>query len=94
MNGFDSRIRYSEIDSIVTHRIWGYPIFFLFLYIMFEGTFVLGDYPMQGLEWLIIYEACYKYQRKMLRQSRMNLGYVTENRGNSNDCFGKILTIP
>ena len=41
------------IDSIVTHRIWGYPIFFLFLYIMFEGPFVLGDYPMQGIEWLV-----------------------------------------
>lgn len=41
------------IDSIVTHRIWGYPIFFLFLYIMFEGTFALGDYPMQGIEWLV-----------------------------------------
>lgn len=41
------------VDSIVTHRIWGYPIFFLFLYIMFEGTFVLGDYPMQGIEWLV-----------------------------------------
>ena len=41
------------IDSIVTHRIWGYPIFFLFLYIMFEGTFVLGEYPMMGIEWVV-----------------------------------------
>ncbi|WP_288910065.1 ferrous iron transport protein B [uncultured Bacteroides sp.] len=41
------------IDSIVTHRIWGYPIFFLFLYIMFQATFVLGEYPMQGIEWLV-----------------------------------------
>lgn len=41
------------IDSIVTHRLWGFPIFFFFLYIMFEGTFVLGDYPMQGIEWLV-----------------------------------------
>ena len=41
------------IDSIVTHRIWGYPIFFMFLYIMFEGTFVLGEYPMMGIEWLV-----------------------------------------
>lgn len=41
------------IDSIVTHRIWGYPIFFFFLYIMFEGTFVLGEYPMMGIEWLV-----------------------------------------
>ena len=41
------------IDSIVTHRIWGYPIFFLFMYIMFECTFVLGEYPMMGIEWLV-----------------------------------------
>ena len=41
------------IDSIVSHRIWGYPIFFLFLYIMFEGTFVMGEYPMMGIEWLV-----------------------------------------
>ncbi len=41
------------IDSIVTHRIWGYPIFFFFLYIMFQGTFVLGEYPMMGIEWLV-----------------------------------------
>lgn len=41
------------IDSIVTHRVWGYPIFFLFLYLMFEGTFVLGGYPMRGIEWLV-----------------------------------------
>ena len=41
------------VDSIVTHRIWGFPIFFVFLYIMFEGTFVLGDYPMQAIEWLV-----------------------------------------
>ena len=41
------------IDSIVTHRIWGYPIFFLFMYLMFQGTFVLGEYPMQWIEWLV-----------------------------------------
>ena len=34
------------LDSIVTHRIWGYPIFFLFMYLMFEGTFVIGEYPV------------------------------------------------
>lgn len=41
------------IDSIVTHRIWGFPIFFVFLYLMFECTFVLGEYPMTGIEWLV-----------------------------------------
>lgn len=41
------------LDSIVTHRVWGYPIFFLFMYLMFEGTFVIGAYPMMGIEWLV-----------------------------------------
>lgn len=52
-NHMDKERATRVIDSIVTHRIWGYPIFFLFLYIMFQGTFVLGDYPMQGIEWLV-----------------------------------------
>lgn len=41
------------VDTIVTHRYLGYPIFFLFMYLMFECTFVLGDYPMRGIEWLV-----------------------------------------
>ena len=41
------------IDTIVTHRLWGFPIFFLFLYIMFESTFALGEYPMMGIEWMV-----------------------------------------
>ncbi|MDR0939155.1 MAG: ferrous iron transport protein B [Mediterranea sp.] len=41
------------LDAIVTHRVWGYPIFFLFMYLMFEGTFVLGEYPKAGIEWLV-----------------------------------------
>ena len=41
------------LDAIVTHRFWGFPIFFLFMYLMFESTFVLGGYPMDGIEWLV-----------------------------------------
>ena len=41
------------LDSIVTHRVWGFPIFFLFMYLMFEGTFVIGEYPMMGIEWVV-----------------------------------------
>ena len=41
------------LDTIVTHRIWGYPIFFLFMYLMFECTFVLGAYPQEWLEALV-----------------------------------------
>ena len=38
------------VDSIVTHKIWGYPIFFLFLYVMFEVTFSIGQYPMDWID--------------------------------------------
>lgn len=43
----------SAIDTIVTHRIWGFPVFFLFLYVMFECTFSLGKYPMMAIEWMV-----------------------------------------
>ncbi len=42
-----------KIDAWVTHKVWGYPIFFLFMFLMFEGTFLLGEYPMQWIEWLV-----------------------------------------
>lgn len=38
------------IDSIITNRYIGFPLFFLFLYIMFEVTFTLGQYPMDWLD--------------------------------------------
>lgn len=49
-------IKTTRIDELVTHRIWGYPIFILFIFIMFQSTFALGQYPMnwieQGVAWL------------------------------------------
>jgi len=45
------------IDSIVTNRYLGFPIFFIVMGLMFEITFVLGNYPMDwidaGVGWLI-----------------------------------------
>ena len=38
------------IDAFVTHRLWGYPIFFLFMYLMFEVTFTVGAYPQEWIE--------------------------------------------
>ncbi len=37
------------LDRIFTHRIWGFPVFFAFLWIMFAGTFRLGAYPMHWI---------------------------------------------
>ncbi len=35
-----------KIDRLVTHRILGYPIFLLFMFLTFFATFQLGAYPM------------------------------------------------
>ena len=44
------------LDDIVTHRLLGFPLFFLFLWFMFWVTFTLGQYPMDwidaGVGWL------------------------------------------
>jgi len=38
------------LDKIITHKWLGFPIFLLLLYIMFEVTFKLGEYPMDWIE--------------------------------------------
>ena len=38
------------IDSIVTNRYLGFPIFFIVMGLMFEITFVLGQYPMDWID--------------------------------------------
>ncbi|MBQ9224068.1 MAG: ferrous iron transport protein B [Prevotella sp.] len=38
------------LDAIITHKWLGFPLFFLFLYIMFEVTFSLGQYPMDWID--------------------------------------------
>ncbi len=48
------RIDISEkIDRIVTNRFLAYPIFALFMWILFQATFVIGRYPMSWIESLI-----------------------------------------
>lgn len=42
-----------KIDAIVTNKWLAFPIFISILYLVFAGTFVLGDYPMQWIEWLV-----------------------------------------
>lgn len=41
------------IDSIVTNKYVGFPLFFIFLWLMFEATFRLGGYPMEWIEWSV-----------------------------------------
>jgi ferrous iron transport protein B len=39
-----------NIDLILTNRFVGFPIFFLFIWAMFELTFSLGAYPMEWID--------------------------------------------
>ncbi len=38
------------IDALVTHRVWGFPIFMLFMWAMFTVTFNIGSYPMDWID--------------------------------------------
>ncbi|MBP5190261.1 MAG: ferrous iron transport protein B [Bacteroidales bacterium] len=39
-----------RIDSIVTHRWLGYPVFLIFMFVTFYCTFALGAYPMDWID--------------------------------------------
>ena len=45
-----------HIDNILSNRFLGFPIFFAILFVMFQTTFALGQYPMDwidaGVAWL------------------------------------------
>ena len=44
------RLMTKRIDAVVTHQIWGYPIFLLLMYLMFFCTFNIGQYPMDWID--------------------------------------------
>lgn len=44
------RLMTKRIDAVVTHQVWGYPIFLLLMYLMFFCTFNVGQYPMDWID--------------------------------------------
>jgi len=44
-----------NIDSVLTHKFFGYPVFILFLILMFQSTFSLGAYPQALIERMVSY---------------------------------------
>ncbi len=49
-----TRRRNSEIiDTIITHKVWGIPIFIALMWATFYGTFKIGNYPMQWIQWMV-----------------------------------------
>jgi ferrous iron transport protein B len=39
-----------NIDLVLTHRLFGFPIFIFFIWAMFQLTFTLGEYPVKWIE--------------------------------------------
>lgn len=39
------------IDTFVTNKLFGFPIFLLIMFIIFWATFEIGAYPMEWIEW-------------------------------------------
>jgi ferrous iron transport protein B len=39
-----------SIDLVLTHRLFGFPIFVFFIWAMFQLTFTLGEYPVKWIE--------------------------------------------
>lgn len=39
-----------ELDDLLTHRFWGFPLFLFFMWVMFQATFTVGSYPMEWID--------------------------------------------
>jgi len=46
----DRRELTDKIDTFITNKVFGFPFFLLSIWIMFETTFSVGEYPMRWLE--------------------------------------------
>ena len=55
-NREDTYLITHKLDAIITNKWLGFPTFLFLLFMMFEATFMLGQYPMDwiemGVEWL------------------------------------------
>ncbi|MFA5327231.1 MAG: ferrous iron transport protein B [Prolixibacteraceae bacterium] len=39
-----------RIDQFMTHKVWGFPIFIFFIWLTFQATFTLGQFPMDWMD--------------------------------------------
>lgn len=44
------REEFKNFDFLLTHKIWGFPIFIFFMWFMFQATFTIGSYPMDWID--------------------------------------------
>jgi ferrous iron transport protein B len=46
----DRRYLSDQVDTVLTNRLFGFPIFIFFIWAMFQLTFNLGNYPMAWID--------------------------------------------
>ncbi|MGE5398818.1 MAG: ferrous iron transport protein B [Ignavibacteriales bacterium] len=46
----EKRKKTANIDLFLTHRLFGFPIFIFFMWLMFQATFSVGKYPMDWID--------------------------------------------
>ncbi|MGZ2368264.1 ferrous iron transport protein B [Ancylomarina sp. YFZ004] len=49
-NPIKRRRKTAIIDTFLTHKLFGFPLFFFFMFMTFYATFNLGEYPMSWIE--------------------------------------------
>ncbi|MRT94829.1 ferrous iron transport protein B [Ancylomarina sp. 16SWW S1-10-2] len=49
-NPIKRRRKTAIIDNFLTHKLFGFPLFFFFMFMTFYATFHLGQYPMNWIE--------------------------------------------
>jgi ferrous iron transport protein B len=45
------KIKSDRLDNILLHRVWGYVIMVVVLFLLFQSIFWLAQYPMEGIDW-------------------------------------------
>lgn len=51
--GREKKTLSERIDAVVTNRWLAFPIFLVLLFIVFQGTFTLGAYPVDWIQWCV-----------------------------------------
>lgn len=41
------------IDKVLTGKYWSYPVFIFMMWLVFQATFIVGDYPMKWIEYTV-----------------------------------------
>ena len=51
----DDEVYSSRTDKVLTHKFWGYAIFLLVLFLIFESVFFIASFPMKWIEALFVF---------------------------------------